>query len=98
MISGIAGDGSAKASVVNCFVGWHGIGVATDSAALLRCLGVLCLLFVRSCASEGGSPGDISVIKKGNTNNRKIYVGMTVLCGSTAFNLWEVITHNSQTM
>ena len=31
----IAGDGSAKASVVNCFVGWHGIGVAMDSAALL---------------------------------------------------------------
>eukprot|EP00956_Cyclotella_meneghiniana_P011704 scaffold16486_cov57-Cyclotella_meneghiniana.AAC.1 len=34
LISGIAGDGSAKASVVNCFVGWHGIGVAMDSAAL----------------------------------------------------------------
>ena len=44
---------------------------------------------------EGGSPGDISVIEKGNTNNRKIYVGMTVLCVSTAFNLWEVITFQS---
>ena len=29
----IAGDGSAKASVVNCFVGWHGIGVM-DSGRL----------------------------------------------------------------
>jgi len=35
LISGVAGDGSAKASVVDFFAGWHGIGVAIDSAALL---------------------------------------------------------------
>ena len=96
LISGIAGDGSAKASVVHCFVGWHGIGVAMDSAALCIVMSWCCVWFVRSCERVG--PCDISVIEKGNTNNRKIYVSMTVLCVSTAFNLWEVITHNSQTM
>ena len=37
LISDIAGDGSAKASVVDFLVGWHGIGVAIVSVALMSC-------------------------------------------------------------
>ena len=64
LISDIAGDGSAKASVVDFFVGWHGIGGDRFGGFdVLWCFCVFGLLFGRALW-EGESRGDIWVIEK----------------------------------